>query len=88
MSRGKFPGYDGLSSHLRNGGVHLPHVLFQFYHVCLCHVYLPKELTEMIVVPSIKNRIKQNIVKILKKNWKTRRIISCITRLRVKNKWY
>ncbi|XP_045456287.1 uncharacterized protein LOC123666124 [Melitaea cinxia] len=57
MSGGKSPGCDGLSiEHLRHAGVCLPHVLSQFYNLCLCHGYLPEELTKTIVVPIIKNR--------------------------------
>lgn len=57
MHRGKSPGYDGLSiEHLRHAGVHLPRVLSLFYNLCLCHSYLPEELTKTIVIPIIKNR--------------------------------
>ncbi|XP_022837226.1 uncharacterized protein LOC111364552 [Spodoptera litura] len=57
MARGKSPGYDGLSiEHLKNAGVHLPRILSMFYNLCLCHGYLPEELTKTIVVPIVKNK--------------------------------
>lgn len=55
MQRGKSPGHDSLSiEHLKYAGVHLPRVLSMFYNLCICHGYLPDELTKTIVVPIIK----------------------------------
>lgn len=55
MQRGKSPGHDSLSiEHLKYAGVHLPNVLSMFYNLCLCHGYLPEEMTKTVVVPIIK----------------------------------
>lgn len=55
MQRGKSPGHDNLSiEHLKYAGVHMPRVLSMFFNLCLCHGYLPTELTQTVVVPIIK----------------------------------
>lgn len=56
MSRGKSPGYDGLSVNLKHAGPHLPRVLALLYNVCLSHSYLPDALMRTVVVPVIKNK--------------------------------
>lgn len=57
MSRGKSPGYDGLSiEHLRYAGPHLPRVLAMLFNFCISHEYLPGQMTRTIVVPIVKNK--------------------------------
>ncbi|XP_063358893.1 uncharacterized protein LOC134648321 [Cydia amplana] len=57
MKRGKSPGHDHLSiEHLLFAGPHLPRVLAMFFDLCICHSYLPSDLTKTIVVPIVKNK--------------------------------
>lgn len=57
MTRGKSPGYDGLSiEHLKYAGIYLPDILAMFYTVCIGHSYLPADMLRTVVVPIVKSK--------------------------------
>lgn len=57
ISKGKSPGYDGLSiEHIQYGGPHIYRVLAMLYSLCLSHSYLPADMMRTVVVPVVKNK--------------------------------